>query len=256
MEKHVKTIEPNLKGRDFVVGDMHGCFKEFKHELFKLGFNEKYDRMFSVGDLCDRGPNSRECLDLLFEPWFHAVKGNHELLWYYAHTRATTGDQYIFLHNGGEMIPENEAEKYVKAIEDLPYLIEINLPDKRVGIIHVELPTNVTSWEHIKKLLRYSINPDAEVQLGYGGLAPLLWGSDRIQKFKRQQFKTRVYPEIREVDEIYVGHTIMPDPTIFEKIHYIDCGVFLPHWVSESKLKKMINKGIVHTPRLIVKEIR
>lgn len=34
--------------------------------------------MFSVGDLIDRGGKSRDCLSLLYEKWFHAVKGNHE----------------------------------------------------------------------------------------------------------------------------------------------------------------------------------
>lgn len=36
------------------------------------------DRLFSVGDLVDRGEHAIDALALLDFPWFFAVKGNHE----------------------------------------------------------------------------------------------------------------------------------------------------------------------------------
>jgi len=68
----------NKLGRDFVVGDIHGHIDLFHEELSREGFDPIKDRVFSVGDLIDRGPDSLACLDLLNEPWFHAVRGNHE----------------------------------------------------------------------------------------------------------------------------------------------------------------------------------
>ena len=69
----------NGGGRDFVVGDLHGHRRLFEFELEHLGFDPACDRVFSVGDLVDRGPHALETLRLIEEPWFHAVLGNHEL---------------------------------------------------------------------------------------------------------------------------------------------------------------------------------
>lgn len=71
---------PNGAGRDFVVGDLHGHRALLEGELLRLRFDVRRDRLFSVGDLVDRGPDSMATLALLEEPWFHAVIGNHELM--------------------------------------------------------------------------------------------------------------------------------------------------------------------------------
>jgi len=74
----LKRYEENTEGRDFVVGDLHGCYGLFMQLLDKISFDKERDRMFSVGDLGDRGPDSLKCLALIREPWFKAVAGNHE----------------------------------------------------------------------------------------------------------------------------------------------------------------------------------
>ena len=68
----------NEKGRDFIVGDIHGCLDLFLDKLKEIDFDFEKDRMFSVGDLVDRGPNSLDCLKLIRSDWFHSVRGNHE----------------------------------------------------------------------------------------------------------------------------------------------------------------------------------
>lgn len=75
-----KIFPANLVGKDFVVGDLHGCAAELKEALVAINFNKETDRLFSVGDLTDRGPDSLGAITLLNEPWFHAVRGNHEQL--------------------------------------------------------------------------------------------------------------------------------------------------------------------------------
>ena len=73
-----KSYPPNEYGDDFVVGDIHGHRQRLLDELARQGFNKAKDRLFSVGDLIDRGPDSFDTLALLSEPWFHFVRGNHE----------------------------------------------------------------------------------------------------------------------------------------------------------------------------------
>ena len=62
MKNIVHTYEANLEGRDFVVGDIHGEYDQFMKELEKVNFDKNIDRVFSVGDLVDRGKDSYWCL--------------------------------------------------------------------------------------------------------------------------------------------------------------------------------------------------
>ena len=52
----VARFEENATGRDFVVGDLHGMFSHLEALLNEVAFDESADRLFSVGDLIDRGP--------------------------------------------------------------------------------------------------------------------------------------------------------------------------------------------------------
>jgi serine/threonine protein phosphatase 1 len=70
----------NNQGRDLVVGDLHGHRVLLERELEQVHFDPAIDRVISVGDLINRGPDSLETLSLIEEPWFHAVLGNHELM--------------------------------------------------------------------------------------------------------------------------------------------------------------------------------
>ena len=76
--KFIQTIPANVEGRDFVVGDLHGCFDELAKLMTYVKFDPQRDRLFSTGDLIDRGPRSEECLALLNKKWFFPVLGNHE----------------------------------------------------------------------------------------------------------------------------------------------------------------------------------
>ena len=55
-------VGPNRTGRDFVVGDVHGCFRTLEQALGQVGFDRERDRLFSVGDLVNRGANRRSFL--------------------------------------------------------------------------------------------------------------------------------------------------------------------------------------------------
>ncbi|WP_242621095.1 hypothetical protein [Aeromonas salmonicida] len=44
----------------------------------QAGFDPARDRLFSVGDLTDRGPDCTQVLEWLARPWFHPVCGNHD----------------------------------------------------------------------------------------------------------------------------------------------------------------------------------
>jgi serine/threonine protein phosphatase 1 len=59
-----RRIAANTRGRD-LAGDIHGHFQRLQQCLDGVGFNPAVDRLFSIGDLVDRGPHSAQALDWL-----------------------------------------------------------------------------------------------------------------------------------------------------------------------------------------------
>ncbi|MDX2470828.1 MAG: metallophosphoesterase [SAR324 cluster bacterium] len=64
--------------RKVIIGDIHGCITEFKLLLEKVGFQKGIDQLFIVGDLINKGPDSKACFDFFMEMQGTAVLGNHE----------------------------------------------------------------------------------------------------------------------------------------------------------------------------------
>ena len=66
---------------NYIVGDIQGCFSGLRHLLKKVKFNPKTDKLWAVGDLVGRGPESLETLNFLHSlgDSFDTVLGNHDL---------------------------------------------------------------------------------------------------------------------------------------------------------------------------------
>lgn len=65
----------------YAIGDIQGCYKTLKRLLKRISFNRKQDRIFLVGDLVNRGPNSLDVLRWAKDSdrQVVAVLGNHDL---------------------------------------------------------------------------------------------------------------------------------------------------------------------------------
>src|SRR5581483_6887819 len=72
-DKTPPAAEP--RRRTIVVGDLHGCRDEALDLLAKLAVTSS-DRVIFAGDLVDRGPLRRECVELAMR--HEAILGNHE----------------------------------------------------------------------------------------------------------------------------------------------------------------------------------
>ena len=74
----VQCVPSNRLGRDFVVGDLHGCFRTLDRAAAALEFHASRGWLFGVGDLVERGPHSREALDWIDHRFTAVTLGNHE----------------------------------------------------------------------------------------------------------------------------------------------------------------------------------
>jgi serine/threonine protein phosphatase 1 len=71
--------------RRFVIGDVHGCSKTLKKLMFENMAVTQEDEIYLLGDLIDRGPNSKKVIDKILKMKnenykIFPIMGNHELL--------------------------------------------------------------------------------------------------------------------------------------------------------------------------------
>lgn len=76
---HLKLTEDDLIGkRVFVVGDVHGCFDELTELLSIANAISSSVQVVFVGDLINKGPRSRECVELAQRIGALSVRGNND----------------------------------------------------------------------------------------------------------------------------------------------------------------------------------
>ena len=235
----IKQYTANTVGRDFVVGDLHGCIDLFNTALDAINFDKSKDRMFSVGDLADRGPNSPACMDLMFEPWFHAVRSNHGDLMSSFYNGEAIG-VYNFIPNGGgwftELDPTTMA-KYVAADKALPYVITVPMAQgcSKFHVIHAEFSTRKPLTDEI--LASKQVDFVRRVDLaGFEdcGDGPLItWGRVIFRQFFYNNIASiggHIFPRQHkeffnsDLSHIYSGHTVMKMPTRYLGQTNIDTG--------------------------------
>jgi serine/threonine protein phosphatase 1 len=123
--------------RLFAIGDIHGCASKLMDVLHKVSINADRDTLVFIGDYIDRGPRSREVVDIIL-----GIKrrvrdvvcliGNHEhmLINYHLHG---TGEE-MFFQNGGDVT----AHAY--GLKRTAQRVKMNIPEKHLAFYQSLLP--------------------------------------------------------------------------------------------------------------------
>ncbi len=108
-----------------MVGDIHGCYDEFKELLEQVSLSET-DRVVAVGDLIVKGPRNREVLEMFDgrDRRFSSVIGNQDLA-LLRHWRGQHAD-LTDAHRKALAELEQDRDSCVKILEALPLMIDLN----------------------------------------------------------------------------------------------------------------------------------
>ena len=223
----------NTTGRDFAVGDIHGSFTALQTTLDQIGFDPAGDRLISVGDLVDRGPESDAVLDWLARPWFHAIGGNHDfMVW-----RAALGDPFTqvdFREHGGrwlDALPADTQQRIGEALRALPLALEVQTPTGLIGIVHADCPSH--DWADLHGDL-----PD--------------WAAD-VCLWSRERFMNQDETPVAGVRAVIHGHTTLKAPVVLGNAHFIDTGGWAPggYFTLLELATLQMHRGAVLTPRRV-----
>ena len=214
--KKVKYINGDDYSNIYVVGDLHGSYSLLKEKLKDVGFNFNNDLLIAVGDIIDRGTENEKCVGLLNEHWFTSVKGNHEDFCY----KGMMDDHVKFYHkmknNGGEWfyeLPDDLRESVGMRLNQLPILLEVKYRGKKFGFVHADAP--VEDWELLKEMLEQGDEIGDRTVEDY-----CLWSRGIIQKFEDYGYE----PTIAQVDNVFLGHTVLPKVTQVGNCTFLDTG--------------------------------
>lgn len=217
----------NIKGRDFIVGDLHGYTDSLEILMRHVDFNYDVDRLFSVGDLVDRGPNSEKALELLRNPWFYPVMGNHDkMLMCFIEKHLAVDLRTIdyrtrlyasaFSSNGGErwlgqhLSDHEQLSEWHRLLEGIP-LVRCVSDSCPFNIVHAELLAvnnpEAGKWSQDSMTESSELWSNEHYIIGYDMHGSwedhVMWGREL-----RSGLVHEANIEYPDINRTYVGHTV------------------------------------------------
>jgi serine/threonine protein phosphatase 1 len=228
-QKHLH-LPVNTQGHDYIVGDLHGNKYKLGRLLIYIRFDPEIDRLFSVGDLIDRGPNSIECAELIYKDYFYPVMGNHELMMIESIIGNDSQHRQCWVDNGGEWHQSHTIEEMTQLAHDLsvnPMIISVGEDEHRFNIVHAELYDYNYQTDELNPIDNSWID---EWKFTRAQEDNLLWGRNiidmhwsfitRTPRISRNQFHSN------KLSTTYVGHSTYGTKNVvqIQQHVYLDSG--------------------------------
>ncbi len=227
--------------RTIVIGDLHGCYDEAVTLLDRLAVTGQ-DRVIFAGDLVDRGPKPRECVELAMLS--ECVLGNHEE----KHLRDTSDGRRALRAVGSPAArPQDPGTRRALLAEHYAYF--------------AKLPTFIRLREHGAVVVHAGVMPDVpiEAQDPYHLLhAQCVHPPEKKSYWPSKAPETHTFwtNHWRGPERVIFGHTVVDKPLVLPHAVGIDTGcafggpltaLVLPGWhiVSvPSKQPKREQRGV------------
>ncbi len=155
---------------NYAVGDIQGCFEEFKEGLELIKFNSSKDFLWITGDLINRGPDSLKVLEYVFKikNSVYIVLGNHDL--HYLNCFFNNKKQNVDDTFQSQMFYK-KSFKMAKFLLQQPFVFSKKILTKKkviqVAMVHAGIPRNMSlkKAEILSKLSRLELIKDPKKNL-------------------------------------------------------------------------------------------
>lgn len=197
----------------FAIGDLQGCADEFAQLTAQIGFDKRPDdRLWLVGDLVSRGPDSLACLRKVYalRERLNCVLGNHDL-----HLLAQAAG--VSPKRRGDLdaiVAANDAEDLLTWLRHRP-LLHFDA-QRNLAMVHAGLPPEwtiddaLTEADAVQQVLR---GPKYRSLLaGMYGDGPRQW-SPKLRGLERQRFAINCFTRLRYCDRdgsLLLDHKMPP----------------------------------------------
>lgn len=203
-----------------VIGDIHGCYNTLKLLFEEIKTRFPGVRIYSVGDLVDRGKFSFEVVEFIKENEIVFTAGNHDLMFYYFFTKPSHPIAKAWIYNGSETTMDSYGDHMDIVRDHLAFIIKapLFLDLKDCFISHAGIS------RYYKKIFKADIlNSPAELtdllNDELNSQRGVIWNRDMLLNLGKLQI---------------VGHTIQQDVNYDEKSNalYIDTSAFMGNKLS------------------------
>lgn len=209
------------------IGDIHGCHKQLIELLDKLPSD--IEKIYSVGDLIDRGPESKAVVQECIDREIVCVRGNHEDMFLDFINGSKKYSENIFTMNGGDstLVSYQPNESIIKKDVNgvLLEISGIDIPDD-----HFEFMNNMP----------YFIETDDFI-LTHGGV-PAWMGEDFRDKdpASENELMWNRGKTNSDLGKVQIsGHTPVQEPHFIKGAINIDTGCFFGNKLSALILPDM-----------------
>lgn len=221
----VLQLGRNEKGRDLIVGDIHGQRETFELLLENVRYSpEDGDRLLLLGDLIDRGPDSPGMLQWLQRDEVVCIRGNHEQMMLDSFDDGGTSwikKAWMSSRNGGQwgkQLDAGQRDQWCEAIRRLPLAVEVETLHGPLVLVHAEIPQQ-TPWWAFKAWLEEPETTDFVVRENRHCARILaFWARQRFGNQPEDD------PGVPDIWRAFHGHTPQRDVVKLGNMRWIDLG--------------------------------
>ena len=137
-----------LKSPIWIIGDVHGKYNKLLELLDKI---PKEDKICFVGDLIDRGRDSKKVVKLIRDNNYYVIKGNHEQM--------ACEDFNFWIQEGGKIAIKSYSKK---SSEDINYKEEYQNNQK--------LKNDIEWFKSLPIIIKFEIDNEKPLYVSHSGI--------------------------------------------------------------------------------------